>query len=495
MTQTFIANILYITVIILVIFALIYITIYVSEQVYLNKQSKKPVTPQLPPFSSDQLPLITIQLPIYNEKYVIETLLDSIYKMEYPTDKIEVQILDDSTDETSEIIKDYFNRHSQVKAISKYIKRDCREGFKAGALAKGLETASGEYIAIFDSDFRPNPDFLKETIRYFTSDQVAAVQTRWGFVNKRNNIITYIQKILISNHFLIEQYGRYAGSLLLQFSGTAGIWRKEAIIEAGGWLHDTIIEDVDLSLRSQLKGRKIVLAKDIVCPGELPTSVTGIKTQQFRWMQGSAQVVIKHLKKILSSDFSFSKKYHAFAYLTTSFIYLAIFSLAILSVPFLWVLNNLDIHIQYSGFFFLLMLIVGIIFYQNTKGELESKSVFRRITFFAHLSFYLIVLNFGISFQNTIAIIKGLSGIETPFKRTPKYNIEEAVKKHSKIENYTEKADVSPVWEIIIAIYFMLGILYAFVTDNFLLIDLHICMVLAFSSISILSLKPQNKRG
>ncbi len=494
MIQTLFANIFYIAVIILVIFALIYITIYVSEQVYLNIQSKKPVNPKLPIFKTDQLPSITVQLPLFNEKYVVEDLLDSIYQMEYPSEKIEIQILDDSTDETSEIIKNYLDRHVEAKAISSYIKRENRSGFKAGALASGLEVASGEYIAIFDSDFRPNADFLKETIRYFTNEKIAAVQTRWGFANKKNNIITHIQKILISNHFLVEQYGRYAGDLLLQFSGTAGIWRKEAIIEAGGWLHDTIIEDVDLSLRSQIKGRKIVLAKDIVCPSELPTSVDSIKTQQFRWMQGSAQVIRKHLKTILKSDFSFSKKYHAFAYLSTSFIYLAIFSLAIFSVPFLWVLNSMDVHIQYSGFFFILMLIVGFVFYQNTKAELESESMLKRIAFFAHLSFYLIVLNFGISFQNTIAIIKGLSGIETPFKRTPKYNIEE-LSKSIKIESYTEKADVSLLWEILIAIYFVLGIVYAFISNNFLLIDLHICMVLAFSSISILSLKPQNKKG
>ena len=256
----------------------------------------------VPHFRESAAPRVTVQLPVYNEKYVVQELIHQVCALHYPSDRLEIQILDDSTDETTAIIADTIAQYRSSSLRIAHIRRQHRKGYKAGALQHGLQTAQGELIVIFDADFRPEPDFLIKTVSYFQNKQVGAVQTRWGYLNEDYSVLTKLQAILLNHHFIVEQPGRYASGFTLQFNGTAGLWRKQTILDAGGWHSDTLLEDVDLSYRAQLRGWNIIFLEDVVCPAEIPPDLKSLKVQQFRWMQGQAEVARKHLASIWKSD-------------------------------------------------------------------------------------------------------------------------------------------------------------------------------------------------
>src|SRR5262245_1421076 len=285
---------------------------YYLVYVYMKHKNEQPA----PKASFDRLPVVTIQLPLYNEMYVVDRLVDAVCRIEYPRELLEIQVLDDSTDETREIAELAVRRHALHGIDIKYIHREDRTGFKAGALDKGLEVARGQYVAIFDADFIPKPDFLSRTVHYFTDDKVAMVQTRWGHVNEDYSLLTKIQAVLLDAHFVLEHGSRNRGGCFFNFNGTAGIWRREAIGDAGGWQHDTLTEDLDLSYRAQLRGWQFIFLPDHVAPAELPVEMNAFKSQQHRWAKGSIQTFLKLMPHILRSEQSRKVKAEAFFHLS-----------------------------------------------------------------------------------------------------------------------------------------------------------------------------------
>lgn len=471
----------------LFVLSMIYIFAVLHEQLYLlimsryknNYQQKKAKI-------TDNLPFVTIQLPIFNEGFIVERLLHNAFKINYPKELLEIQILDDSTDETSEIITAYINKYSPKGLSILHIKRKDRKGYKAGNLKNGLQTAKGEFIAFFDSDFIIPSDFLLETIKLFEQKNIAAVQTRWGHTNEYHSVLTRIQSFLINNHFLVEQFGRNKSDYMVQFSGTAGIWRKEAINDAGGWLSDTLIEDVDLSIRAQLNGWKILIRPDIVCLAELPNNIASLKLQQFRWMQGGAEVTRKHLKALWKSDFSFKKKYHGTLHIAEGYIYFNVFLISLICFPFALAIQKLEIN-----FFFFLILVAGwlisllLLYLSNYKSIEKSPPDMRPGKVSVPMAAILIISTVAISFHNSVALFKGTLGMKTPFKRTPKIQNDST---HS--EKYTHKNKYSAItfFEISLAIYFLVTALISWNAQNYIVSILHVFFAFSYTAIALLSI-------
>src|SRR5204863_959820 len=269
---------------------------YYLVHLYTENRGKVPLPP--PPLA--MLPRVTIQLPIYNEMYVADRLIDAVCEIDYPRELLEIQVLDDSTDETTQIAELAVRRQALQGVDIKYIHRNDRTGYKAGALDEGLKVARGTYVAIFDADFIPKPDFLMKTVHYFTDDKVALVQARWGHINEDYSLLTKIQSVLLDAHFVLEHGSRNRGGCFFNFNGTAGIWRRTAIEDAGGWQHDTLTEDLDLSYRAQLRGWRFIFVPDLVAPAEVPVEMNAFKSQQHRWAKGSIQTCRKLLPHILA---------------------------------------------------------------------------------------------------------------------------------------------------------------------------------------------------
>ncbi|HOJ91592.1 MAG TPA: glycosyltransferase family 2 protein, partial [Saprospiraceae bacterium] len=312
---------------------LLYMTIFSLIQLGLLKEfrKKRKDNKPLPPLTSeDPHPMVTIQLPLFNEMFVVERLIDNIMKINYPKDKLEIQVLDDSTDDSVQLAINKVNHYKNLGYNIKHIHRTDRSGYKAGALKEGMKHAEGEFIAIFDADFLPEPDFLIKAMPYFHNDKIGVVQTRWEHLNEDYSLLTKLQAFQLNVHFTVEQAGRCAAGHFLQFNGTAGIWRRTAIDEAGGWHSDTLTEDLDLSYRAQLKGWKIQYVEDIICPAELPAEIYGLKSQQFRWMKGGAENTRKLLPTILKADLPASIKFHSAMHLMASGIFFIILWVGIL---------------------------------------------------------------------------------------------------------------------------------------------------------------------
>jgi cellulose synthase/poly-beta-1,6-N-acetylglucosamine synthase-like glycosyltransferase len=301
-------------------FVLVILAVYGWHRYYLVYLYMKHKDQQPTPLGRfDRLPSVTIQLPLYNEMYVVDRLIESVCAIDYPRELLEIQVLDDSTDETRAIAELAVRRHAVQGIDIKYIHRTDRHGYKAGALDEAMRVAKGEFIAIFDADFSPQRDFLMRTIHHFTSDKVAMVQTRWGHINEDYSLLTKIQAILLDAHFVLEHGGRNRGGCFFNFNGTAGIWRREAIVDAGGWQHDTLTEDLDLSYRAQLRGWQFIFLPDHVAPAELPVEMNAFKSQQHRWAKGSIQTFLKLMPRILHSDLPLRVKAEAFFPLSANF--------------------------------------------------------------------------------------------------------------------------------------------------------------------------------
>jgi cellulose synthase/poly-beta-1,6-N-acetylglucosamine synthase-like glycosyltransferase len=399
--------------------AMAFICLYACIQAHLwyayNFKKKKEPKPEL---DINQLPYVTIQLPVYNEKFVIDRLINSICQIEYPGEKLEIQVLDDSTDDsilqTANIIEHWKSKGIQIE----HIHRTNRIGFKAGALRHGLLSAKGEFIAIFDADFIPNKDFLLKIISEFTDPQIGAVQTRWAHLNRIESVLTNIQALVLDMHFSIEQAGRSNLGAFLNFNGTGGIWRKTCIIDAGNWQDDTLTEDLDLSYRAQLKGWKIQYREDVECPAELPAVMSAIKSQQFRWNKGGAEVARKLLHQVFKSDIPFQSKIHATFHLLNSSIFAVILLASIVSIPLSFGFNTFtewQFLLTSSWIFMISMLILSVNF-------LTSFLKYSKLPFYTFPFYFLMFLcvSIGLCLHNGIAVIQGLSGHRTPFIRTPK---------------------------------------------------------------------------
>lgn len=368
-----------------------------------------------------EFPAVAVQLPVYNEKYVVQRLLDSVIALDYPRDKFEIQILDDSTDETALIIDDWM-RSNAGKLKVDLIRRSKREGFKAGALQEGLLKCKGDLIAIFDADFIPPSDFLKKTTGHFKNSGVGVVQTRWGHLNENENLLTRLQAFGLDAHFTIEQQARYLSGALLNFNGTAGIWRRECIYDSGGWSSDTLTEDLDLSFRAQMKGWKIIYDQGVICPAELPSTIHAVISQQTRWNKGGAETARKLMISVWRSAIGFRSKTHAAFQLAASSVFPALFFSAISSLILFWSQQwNAESAFNFSAIFtdlenlgsyafigfFSLAFVYGVSAYLNGQSFLLLFPPF-------------ILLNMGLSFRHSIAVLSGWMGKRTSFVRTPK---------------------------------------------------------------------------
>ncbi len=436
-------------------------------------------------------PQVTVQLPVYNEMYVIERLIEAVANFNYPTAKLEIQVLDDSTDETVQIIA---RKVKELRAsgldISQVIRPE-RKGFKAGALDFGMNTCKGEYIAIFDSDFVPTPNFLLDTIPYFQDEQIGVVQTRWEHINKEYSLLTRLQAFALDAHFSVEQGGRNFAGHFINFNGTAGVWRKQAVIDGGGWKADTLTEDLDLSYRAQLKGWKFIFKEEIGAPAELPAEMNALKAQQFRWTKGAAECTVKNLGKVVKhKNYSFWTKINAIFHLMNSFLFIAIFSIAMLSLP-LFILKQS--HAELQSFFNLATIslfsfaVIGVLYFTSFAKSYTNKG----IAFVHFLYYFPLFLSFsmGLSLHNSLAVLEGYAGKKSPFVRTPKFSLTDKTgnwkgKSYSKI-----KVNWVTLLEGICALYFALGVYLCFVWNDYGMLPLFVMLTLGFGVIAGYSLK------
>ena len=436
-------------------------------------------------------PLVTIQLPIYNELYVVERLIESIAQFNYPLDKLEIQVLDDSTDETVMLAAKKVEEIKKKGIDIKHIRREIRTGYKAGALAEGLKTAKGEFIAIFDADFIPDPEFLAKTLPYLMDEKVGVVQTKWEHLNKDYSLLTKLQAFGLDAHFTIEQTGRNQGGHFINFNGTAGIWRKSCIEESGGWQADTLTEDLDLSYRAQIKGWKFKYLENVLSPAELPAAMNALKSQQFRWTKGAAECARKHLPKIIASKtIPLKTKLHAIFHLMNSFIFVCILLTGIFSIPMLIIKNQFP---EYGILFkiavvYLLSLFILTSFYWNSLKHIHTNK-FKRFWAFIKVFPLFLSVSMGFSLHNSLAVIEGYFGKKTPFIRTPKFNIYNTDDKWKNNKYHINQLNPLTIIEGFLAIYFALGIALGFYLHDLGLLPFHIMLTFGFGFISFYTFK------
>jgi cellulose synthase/poly-beta-1,6-N-acetylglucosamine synthase-like glycosyltransferase len=449
------------------------------------KHKKNKTTEPSAHFPVNDLPRVTVQLPIFNEQYVVDRLLDAVCRLDYPKEKLDIQLLDDSTDETIEVARILVDRYAALGHPVQYLHRDNREGFKAGALAEGLKTVKGEFVAIFDADFVPPPDFLLKCIHHFTDPKVGMVQTRWTHINRNYSLLTQVEAILLDGHFVLEHSARSRSGVFFNFNGTAGMWRRCAIDEAGGWEHDTLTEDTDLSYRAQLKGWKFVYLQDVECPAELPVEMTAFKTQQARWAKGLIQVSKKILPRVLKSDAPRAVKIEAFYHLTANLSYPLMIVLSVLLLPAM-------IIRFYQGWFQMLYIDLPLFmastfsissFYLVSQKELFPKSWLRSLLYLP----LLMALGIGLTITNTIAVVEALTGKQTAFARTPKYRVE-SKKDRVGAKKYRKRLGWVPWVELLIGTYFALAVFYAIDNENYFTIPFLLLFVIGYWCTGLMSL-------
>jgi len=431
------------------------------------------------------LPRVTIQLPIFNEQFVIDRLIEAVCAMEYPKDKLEIQVLDDSTDETQEVARGIVDRYAALGHPIEYIHRTNRHGYKAGALDAGLKVAKGEFIAIFDADFVPPPDWLMRVIHHFAEPGIGMVQTRWTHLNRDYSMLTQIEAILLDGHFVLEHGARARTGQFFNFNGTAGMWRRPAIDDAGGWQHDTLTEDTDLSYRSQMAGWKFKYLPEIECPAELPIEMTAFKTQQARWAKGLIQTSIKVLPMMFRSDVPRRIKIESVYHLTANMSYPLMVIMTALLIPSMIVRF-------YQGWFQMLLIDVPLfaasslsiaVFYLASQRVLFPRTWPRT---FLYLPF-LMALGIGLTVTNSKAVVEALLGIKSAFARTPKYRVAKKGEK-SQAAKYRKRLVLAPWIELLVGTYFFLAIIYCFSNHNYFTAPFLILFVIGYWYTGLMSL-------
>ena len=436
-----------------------------------------------------QWPRVTVQLPIYNERYVMERLVEAVAQFDYPRELLDVQVLDDSTDETCDIARACVERHAAQGLPVTYIHRANREGFKAGALENGLGAARGEFIAIFDADFLPAPDFLRRTIPYFLdpgdAGKIAMVQTRWTYLNTDYSLLTNVETILLDGHFVIEHGARSRRGTFFNFNGTAGVWRRSAIEDAGGWQHDTLTEDTDLSYRAQLRGWKFLYLPEIECASELPVDINGFKAQQARWAKGLMQTAKKILPRMFRSDEPWHVKCGAFFHLTANISYPLMVLLSTLLLPAMIVRF-------YQGWFQMLLIDLPLFlastcsissFYIVSQRVLRPRTWWRT---FLYLPFVM-ATGIGISVRNARAVLEAIFGVKSEFARTPKFKIENRKDSFAK-KSYRNKAGWIPYAEVLLGLYFAFTVVYSIKNQNYATVPFLLLFVWGYLYTGLMSL-------
>ncbi|MGE3274606.1 MAG: cellulose synthase family protein [Vicinamibacterales bacterium] len=440
-------------------FVLVILAVYGWHRYYLVYQYMKyrdevPV----PRHTLDPLPIVTVQLPLYNEMYVVDRLVEAVCRLDYPRDRLEIQVLDDSTDETREIAELAVRRYQAQGVDIKYLHRTNRVGYKAGALDEGLRVARGEFVAVFDADFIPASDFLMRTVHYFSDPGIAMVQARWGHVNEDYSLLTKIQAILLDAHFVLEHGSRNRSGCFFNFNGTAGIWRREAIYDGGGWQHDTLTEDLDLSYRTQLRGWRFVFLPDHIAPAELPVEMNAFKSQQHRWAKGSIQTFLKLMPRILRSNQPLSVKTEAFFHLSANFNYPLMCVLSVLMAPSMVIRYNM-------GWYEMLLIDVPLFFaatasvanfYMVCQRELYPQTWTERLRYLP----FLMSIGIGLAVNNTRAVFEALFHKPSEFARTPKYRIEGRADDWLG-KKYRQAVGIQPVIEVALGVYFTGTLFYA----------------------------------
>ncbi len=509
-------------------FTLLYVTVYCVMQIKLLYHYKRGIIKSAPAFSPKKVralaladedvstweegegekaiemdaadyPFVTVQLPIFNERYVIERLIDSITEFDYPKDRFEIHVLDDSTDDTVAITKQKVAEYKAKGFLIEQITRTDRKGYKAGALKEGMERAKGEFIAIFDADFLPKPDFLKKTIPWFKDEEVGVVQTRWEHINENYSLITRLQAMQLNVHFRVEQVGRMNGNYLLQFNGTAGVWRRQTIEEAGGWEADTLTEDLDLSIRAQLKGWKIRFLEGVGSPAELPIEMNSLKSQQFRWMKGGAETAKKMLPTVWRSDLALGKKIQATLHLLSSTVFVFVFAMGVFSVPLLLLFGNLmekGLSKDFFAYFLVgLLAIIAVYYVANVSPNESEGNTFKQVFKFIFLFPLFLALSMGLSLHNTVAVLEGYRGKKSPFVRTPKFNIKSIRDKLSNTNYLNQKISWTTIFEGFFALYFLMAIIAGFYLQNLVFIFFHLMLFLGYGAIFFFSLSHMRMRS
>ena len=450
--------------------------------VYLFLKNRKNIPSPLSEFR--ELPAVTVQLPIYNEYYVVERLLKSVGELDYPRDRMHIQVLDDSTDDTRELAAE---KVAEMKAGGydiELVHRKGRTGFKAGALEEGLKTCRSDFVLILDADFVPNPDLLKKTIHYFTDPKIGMVQSRWGHINRTYSLLTRVQAMFLDGHLLVEQTARSRSGRFFNFNGTAGLWRRSCIDASGGWQHDTLTEDLDLSYRAQLEGWRFVFLADLVTPAELPVDMNGFKSQQHRWTKGSIQTCKKILPAVWRSKIPFLLKIEATMHLTSNFAYLLLLFLCVLLQPGgdgigggVWHMALVDLPI-----FFAASLSVGV-FYICAQRELYPLTWKKEILLLP----LLLALGIGMALNNARAVLEAVFNKQSEFKRTPKYGIERKSQPW-RSARYLPLKSILPFLELAFAVYFTQFIVHAILVRNYLSVPFLILFQAGFAYVACCSI-------
>ncbi len=451
---------------------------------YYYSKTQKSVKPE--PIMPEDAPMVTIQLPLYNEFFVVERLIRSVCSIKYPIDKLEIQVLDDSTDETVDLCKSIVDEYQQKGFNIKYIHRTDRSGYKAGALKNGLITAEGEFVAIFDADFVPNEDFLMKTVPHFNDSNIGMVQTRWEHLNEEYSYLTRAQALALDGHFVLEQQVRNNAGFFINFNGTAGIWRKATIFDAGNWQPDTLTEDLDLSYRAQLKGWKFRYLNDVTSPAELPADINALKTQQFRWTKGAVETAIKLLPRVMKSKLTFKVKLECFVHLTSNIVFPFIILVALLNIPIVLIKNTIGGYDQFYSFMsiFVLASISTFLFYMFAQKAIHLDWRRRLLLFPVFLAG-----SMGFAVNNTKAVLEALIRKRTGFARTPKQGIV-GTELNTKPKKYRQKKiGITVIFEILLALYFVFGIGVSIYYLEIAAIPFQLLFLLGFGTVGYMSLK------
>ncbi len=453
-------------------------------------RNKKKKSLQEPEFDPETAPKVTVQLPMFNEMYVAERIIDACAAFDYPKDKLQIQVLDDSTDETKDLIAKKVAEVAATGVNIQHIHRVDRTGYKAGALDAAMDRVEGDFIAIFDADFIPEPDFLKRTMPYFQDEKVGVVQTRWGHLNKDYSLLTELQAFGLNGHFAIEQGGRNSAGHFINFNGTGGIWRKTCIEDAGGWEHDTLTEDLDLSYRAQMKGWKFQYLEDVISPAELPITMSALKSQQHRWMKGGVECFKKMWKRLLTTKgVKFSDRVHGVSHLFNSSVFLFILMVALLSLVVLHVkdsFSDLNYILRFMSIFIISTLFLMVYYWFSFKDRKENgkKSFFQFIGRF----FTFLIMSMGMSINNTVAVIEGYLGIKSSFVRTPKFNVSR--KSEFKQNKYDKKKlSIINILEGIFAVIFLFTAINRAIYGDLGMVPFHLMLGIGFGMVFYYSVK------